>query len=49
MLEEDDTLAAETASKEDKNAAGLQCRAGAGRVNRFADLMGMVLANDPQS
>lgn len=46
MLEEDDALAAETTSKEDKDATGLECRAGTGGVNRFADLMGMALAND---
>ena len=33
MLEEDDALAAETASKEDKDAAGLETRAGAGGVD----------------
>lgn len=47
MLEEDDALAAETTSKEDKNAARLESRAGTGGVNGFADLMGMVLATDP--
>lgn len=47
MLEEDDALAAETASKEDKDTAGLEGRAGTGGVDRFANLLGVVLANDP--
>ncbi len=40
MLEEDDTLAAETAGEEDENAAGLEGEAGAGGVDGFADLEG---------
>ena len=49
MLEEDDALAAETASKEDEDAAGLEGRAGTGGTNRFANLMRIVLAKDPKS
>ena len=49
MLEQDDALAAETASKEDKDIAGLEGRAGTGGVNGFADLTSMALANDPSS
>ena len=49
MLEQDDALAAETASQEDKYVAGLEGRADTSRVDRFADLTGMVLANDPSS
>lgn len=48
MLEQDDALAAETTSKKDKDTAGLEGRAGTGGVDRFADLLGKVLANDPQ-
>lgn len=47
MLEQDNALAAETASKEDKDAAGLEGGARTGGVNRFADLMDTALANNP--
>ena len=46
MLKEDDALAAETAGEEDEDAAGLETWARTGGTNRFADLMGMMLAND---
>ena len=49
MLEEDDAFTAETTSKENKDTARLEGRAGTGGMNRFADLTDMVLANDPQS
>lgn len=47
MLEENNALAAETASKEDEDAAGLQGRTRASGVDRFTDLIGVDLANDP--
>ena len=49
MLKEDNTLAAETASEEDENAAGLESGARTSGPNRFADLGELVLANGPQS
>lgn len=38
VLEEDDTLATETASEEDEDGTGLEASPGLGWVNRLADL-----------
>lgn len=39
MFEENDALAAETASEEDKDGAGFEARPGSGGSYRFADLV----------
>lgn len=49
MLEQDDALAAETASKKNEDAARLEGRAGTSRMDRLADLTDMVLAIDSKS
>lgn len=49
MFEQDDALAAETASKKNEDAARLEGRAGASGMNRLADLINMVLAFDSKS
>ena len=45
MLEKDDALAAETASKEDEDSAGLKSSAGFGGMDGFTDLMRQVISS----